>query len=139
MDRRGHRLIAHTADTGIEAWGATLDEAFEEAALALFELMVEPATVSERETHRVTISGTDDGDLLVRWLNELLYLVDARGMVFRRFVVERRGPRALVATAYGEPLDPERHQTRTAVKAATYHQLAVVAGPPARVRVIVDL
>jgi SHS2 domain-containing protein len=136
---RGHRATPHTADTGIEAWGPTLDAAFEEAALGLFELMIEPISVEERETHRVAVSGGDDGDLLVRWLNELLYLVDARGLVFHRFVVERRAPGALVAMAYGEPFDPARHLPRTAVKAATYHQLAVEPGPPAHVRVIVDL
>lgn len=136
---RGHRVIEHTADTGIEAWGTTLDEAFEEAALALFELMIEPAAVEEREAHRVSVTGGDDGDLLVRWLNELLYLVDARGLVFHRFVVEQLVPGAFVATAYGEPFDPARHLPRTAVKAATYHQLAVEPGPPAHVRVIVDL
>ncbi len=136
---RGHQVTPHTADTGIDAWGPTLDDAFEEAALGLFELMVEPAAVEEREAHRIAVSGGDDGDLLVRWLNELLYLVDARGLVFHRFVVERRVAGALVAMAYGEPFDRARHLPRTAVKAATYHQLAVEPGPPARVRVIVDL
>ncbi|MEX2046424.1 MAG: archease [Chloroflexota bacterium] len=139
MDDRGHRLVEHTADTGIEAWGRTLDEAFEEAALALFEIIIDPAAVEERESHRIAVSGTDDGDLLVRWLNELLYLVDAYGLVFRRSSVERRAPATLVATAYGERLDPARHQPRSAVKAVTYHQLAVEPGPPAHVRVIVDL
>ena len=138
MAERGHRLVAHTADTGIEAWGATLDAAFEEAALGLSEIMIDPSAVEERVAHRIAIHGDDDGDLLVRWLNELVYLVDARGLVFHRFVVELR-PRALAATAYGEPLDLTRHQPRGAVKAATYHQVAVDPGPPARVRVIVDL
>lgn len=138
MAGRGHRLVTHTADTGIEAWGATLDAAFEEAALGLSELMIDPSAVEERVAHRIAIHGDDDGDLLVRWLNELVYLVDARGLVFHRFVVELR-PRVLAATAYGEPLDLTRHQPRSAVKAATYHQVAVDPGPPARVRVIVDL
>lgn len=136
---RGHRVIEHTADSGIEAWGPTLDEAFEEAALGLFDLMIDPAAVDERETCSIVVRGGDDGDLLVRWLNELIYLVDARGLVFGRFVVKREGPGVLAADAYGEPLDPARHGQRSAVKAATYHQLAVEAGPPARVRVIVDL
>ncbi|HEX9093162.1 MAG TPA: archease [Coriobacteriia bacterium] len=139
MDERGHRVIEHTADTGIEAWGPTLDTAFEEAALGLFELMIDPTAVEERESHRIDVRGSDDGDLLVRWLNELIYLVDARGLVFNRFVVEQQAPGVLFATAYGEPLDPARHRPRSAVKAATYHQLAVEPGPPARIRVIVDL
>ena len=136
---RGHRTIEHTADTGIEAWGPTLAAAFEEAALGLYELMLDPATIEERESRLMTVTGEDEGDLLVRWLTELLYLVDAEGLVFRRVAIERIAPGKLVAIGHGERLDLARHGQRTAVKAATYHRLAVEPGPPARVQVILDL
>ena len=136
---RGHRTIEHTADAGIEAWGPTLADAYEESAAGLFELMLDPATIDERESRRIRVTGDDDGDLLVRWLTELLFFVDAEALVFRRLVVERMSPHELVATGYGERLDPARHLLRTAVKAATYHELRVDAGPPARVRVLLDI
>lgn len=136
---RGHRTTSHTADAGLEAWAPSLAEAYEEIGMGLFELMVDPGTIVEREARRLTVRGDDAGDLLVRWITELLYLVDAQGMVFGRLAVERVGERELVATAYGERLDPLRHRPMTAVKAATYHQLMVDPGPPARVRVILDV
>jgi len=70
--------------------------AFVPVFIAYSALMIDPSAVEERVAHHITINGDDDGDLLVRWLNELVYLVDARGLVFHRFVVERR-PRALAA------------------------------------------
>ncbi len=136
---RGYRYLEHTADVGIEAWGPDLAAAFEEAASALAALMVDPASVDEREEWRIALDGDDEADLLVRWLSELIALVDTDASVFRRFAVETIGPRRLEARAWGEAIDPARHQLRTAVKAATYHALAVHPGPPARVSVILDL
>ena len=138
-DARGYRYLEHTADVGIEAWGPDLRVAFEEAALALAALMVDPGTVNETEEWRIGLDGDDAGDLLVRWLSELIALVDTDACVFRRFAIDALGERHLEARAWGEPIDPSRHHLRTAVKAATYHALAVDPGPPARVSVIVDL
>jgi SHS2 domain-containing protein len=60
--------------------------------------------------------------LLFDWLNELLYVYDVRRLLFCRFEVEF-GPSGLVATAHGEPIDPERHALDHEVKAITYHGL----------------
>jgi len=136
---RGYRYLEHTADVGIEAWGPDLRAAFEESAMALAALMVDPATVEDREEWRIAIDGGDPGELLVRWLSELIALVDSAGCAFRRFAIDVLDGRRLEARAWGERIDPARHHPRTAVKAATYHALAVDAGPPARVTVILDL
>lgn len=136
---RGFELIEHTAEVGIRAWGGDLREAFAEAARGMFSLMVDLDAVDERESRRVEVTAEDREDLLVRWLNELLFLVDTEGLVFRAFDIERLGERELAATARGERLDPARHLPLTGVKAATYHQLLVEAGPPARVAVILDV
>lgn len=135
----GYEFIDHTAEVGIAAWGRDLREAFVEAARGMFALMVELDAVQERVTRRVEVTAEDREDLLVRWLNELLYLVDTEGLVFRRFEIERMGERGLAATAHGEPLDSARHQPLAGVKAATYHRLSVEEGPPARVAVILDV
>lgn len=137
--RLGYRLLEHPADVGIEAWGPTVESAYEAAAIGLTEVMVDRSKVQEREARHFSLAGRDDCDLLVRWLSELLYLFDAEGMVFGRFAVERVAAGRLEATAYGERFAPDRHEPRTAVKAVTYHQLAVEAGPPARVRLVVDV
>ena len=136
---RGFRHSDHTADVGIEAWGPDLATAFAEAALGLAALMADPDTVREREERRVIVEADDPGDLLVRWLSEIVALTDSAGLVWRRFEVTTLGKTHLEGSAFGEPIDATRHRLRTAVKAVTYHALSVDPGPPARVSVIVDL
>lgn len=135
----GYRIVEHTADVGVEAWGDSLPEAFEEAAKAMFSLMVDLDAVVERTERTRSVRASDREGLLVSWLNALIALVDAEGVVFRRFAVERLTDRELVATAYGEPLDPARHAPHLAVKAATHHAVSVEPGPPWRVRAILDV
>lgn len=136
---RGHRYLEHTADIGVEAWGSDLRAAFAEAATALFELIVDPSSVEERVERGFTIGGADLEDVLVAWLSDLIAGVDSDGMLYRRFEVDSVDRTGLRARAWGEPIDPARHRLRQAVKAATYHALRVDPGPPARVRVILDL
>lgn len=138
-DVEGYRYLEHTADVGIEAWGPDLRTAFTEAATGLCALMVDPATVEERVRRRIAVDADDAPDLLVRFLSELIALVDSDGIVFNRVEIVTLSERHLEASAWGEPIDPHRHRLRTAVKAATYHALSVRPGPPARARVILDL
>jgi SHS2 domain-containing protein len=63
--------------------------------------------------------------LLVDWLNDLIYLFEARGVVCRRFSFGSWSETAYAAEAFGEPADESRHATRDLVKAATYHGLVV--------------
>ncbi len=135
----GHRIVEHTADLGIEAWGADLSEAFEETALAMFSVMVDVDTIVERLERTQSIRAADREGLLVAWLTELIAVVDDEGLVFRRFAVGPLSEHDLVARSYGEPLDPERHAPHLAVKAATYHGIRVDPGPPARTCVVVDV
>lgn len=135
----GFELLEHTADVRVRAWGPTLREAFVQAARGLFSVMCDVDAVRARVSRRVSVSAADTGDLLVRWLNELAFFVDAEGLVFSRFDIERFAEGALEATIRGEPLDPARHAPRAAVKAATYHGLVVEAGPPARIEVLLDI
>lgn len=135
----GYRTFEHTADVGIEAWGEDLAEAFEDVAGGLFSLMVDLDEVVERVERTHVIHATDREGLLVAWLNELIGLVDTEGLIFRRSTVERISERDLIVRSYGETLDPSRHAPHLVVKAATYHDIRVDAGPPARVRVIVDI
>lgn len=135
----GYRTFEHTADIGIEAWADDLPRAYEQAARALFSVMVDVDKIDERTERLLRIQASDREALLVAWLNELIGLVDAEGLVFRRSVIDPMTETELVARCFGEALDPARHAPRTAVKAATFHGLSVEPGPPARVRVILDL
>ncbi len=135
----GFELLEHTADMGLLAWGPTLREAFVQLARGMFAVMVDLDAVRERVSRRVEVVGDDTADLLVRWLNALAFFTDAEGLVFSRFAIDRFEEKALAGTAYGEPLDAARHAPRAAVKSATYHGLEVDPGPPARLRLLLDI
>ncbi len=136
----GFEIFAVTADKGIRAWGAGPQEAFRQAARALWGLMVEPAGVEPRRTIPVAVEAADREALLVAWLNELLYLYDARGFIGQDCTISGLTETHLDAELAGETVDLARHVVVSHVKAVTYHQLHV--GPTEKgweAQVVVDV
>ena len=124
---RKYEYIEHTADLGFKARGETLEELFVNAAEALFEVLVSAESVVPREKRSVEVKATDLDGLMVCWLNELLYIFEAEGLLLNRFQIQGikvKGCR-LHATVHGERIDPARHQIKTGIKAVTYHRLYV--------------
>ncbi len=114
----------HQADIGVRGVGRTLDEAFAEAAVALMAVICSPQKVQPKESVRIHCEGDDMELLFVDWLNELVYEMATRRMLFGRFEVTVAGDK-LDGRAWGETADPERHETAVEVKGATYTQLKV--------------
>src|SRR5437763_2416305 len=135
----GFEVFDHTADVGVRAWGPDLPTAFAQAARGLFSLLVPLDAIRETRAREVAVQAGDPESLLVAWLDELLFVFETEGLVFGRFAVALSTPTTLTAVAHGEPFDPARHRGGVVVKAATYHQIAVAAGPPSRVQVILDI
>lgn len=124
-EKTGYRWLDHTADVGAVLRGETLEALFETAGEALTALITDRMTIEERVEEAIAISAPDREQLLIGWLTELIARFEIDGLVFRRFAIDRVGETRLTARAFGEPFDPPRHPFRTAVKAATYHQLAL--------------
>ncbi len=76
-------VIDHTADIGIAAYGADLKEAFANAAYALFSLMIDLEGVGDASCYDVEVTAEDRAELLVAWLNELIYLLDVENISLR--------------------------------------------------------
>lgn len=130
----------HQADVGLAVRGADGPELFAEAGLALFSLVCDLERVEERE--RYELRGEADGveELLVDWLNDLVYLFEGEGVVARRIQFPEWSETSYRAELYGEPAEPERHGLRDVVKAATYHGLSVAHDASGwRARVILDV
>ncbi len=118
-----------TAEVGIRAWGSTLEEAFVEAARALFELMVDTAAVRAARALSLELSAESPEILLADWLNRLILERDRTGCVFSEFRVTISSQAqgfSLIGEVRGEPLDRERHDPRLDVKAVTYNNLQVL-------------
>jgi SHS2 domain-containing protein len=121
-DRWEH--FEHGADIGVRGRGATKARAFEQAALALTAVIADPASVEPRDGVEIACEAVDDEQLLVGWLNALIYEMAVRHMLFSRFRVAIDGPR-LQATAGGETLSSARHRPAVEVKGATFTALRV--------------
>lgn len=117
-------LFEHEADMGVRGFGATLDEAFEQAALALTAVVVDPLNVEPRERVVIECDAPDDELLLAEWLNNVVYQMSTRRMLFGRFAVRLDG-RRLSAEGWGEGVDIDRHHPAVEVKGATYTSLRV--------------
>lgn len=119
-------LFEHKADVGVRGVGETLEEAFAECAKAMFSVMAELGRVKVREGVGIKVSARDKEELLLKWLNELLYESSAREMVFSEFEVKigKQG-KELEGIARGEKMDKKRHRLKTEVKGASYSGLDV--------------
>jgi SHS2 domain-containing protein len=135
---RRYRLIEHTADIGLVAYGDNLAEAFANAAYGMFSIIAGLRSVREVESRQVELEGKDMEALLFDWLNTLLYLFDTEAILLKSFDISELTENRLEATCYGERYDPSRHRLKIGVKSATYHMLEVNKEKN-RVRVIFDI
>ena len=120
--------LDHTADMGLRAYGATVADAFCEAAAGMFGVMVQTEHVHPTVTVEVAVSADSLELLLVGWLSELLARKDVTGEVFSQFAVSIEQTKSgwrLQGTAKGEAFDPGRHEPGTEVKGISYLGLAV--------------
>jgi len=129
MSGRGHETVEHTADMGLRGWGRNPAEAFEETALAMFDLMVDRARVRRETEHRLSIGGRGLTDLLVEFLNELLSFGDIEDTAFVTVKVERLegggGEWELDAVVGGVPRSKCGECLLSEVKAATWYGASV--------------
>jgi SHS2 domain-containing protein len=119
------RTFEHPADLGLLVDAPDGPSLFVEAGLAYFSLVCDVDRVLELERYELTGEAFSVEDLLVDWLNDLIFLVEGRGVVCSGISFAQWSPTGYAAALAGEPVDPKRHVLRSVVKAATYHGLAV--------------
>ena len=141
----GFRHLPHTADVLIEAWGRSLEEAYEYAALGVTEVMTDLKAVRPHEEVEITAEGFDLESLLYDWIEKLIVLFDSRQLLVSKVEVESiemdpEGRYKLKAHVWGERYDPERHESRALVKAITYHMMDIRKdGELYMIRFVVDI
>lgn len=131
--RKCYEFLEHTADAYIAAYGRNLPEAFENAALATFEVMTDVEKVVPRKEDQIEVEGQDEYALLYNWLEALLVKSDINGMLFSKFKIQRirqtlKGFR-LSARIWGEKFDASKHLQKVGVKAVTYHRMEIIREP----------
>ena len=132
-------IVDHTADVGIIAYGASLNQAFVNAARALFSLVTELDDVNEVLYRDIELTAPDQESLLVEWLNELIYLFDTEHIIFKKFDITKLNSTHLKARSYGERVDSSRHKLKTGVRSEYYHMLKVDKTNGCQVQVLFDI
>ncbi len=133
------RLLEHTADVGLTATGETLADALGAAVRGVVAVTFDPRRIRPREERVVSVTDPDPARRVVRLLDEVVFLEETEGFLPASATVTETS-NGLVARLVGERFDSTRHiRVGPAVKAITYHQLEVTPGPPARLRLILDV
>lgn len=123
-------FLEHTADAYVAAYGESLAEAFEHAALAMFEVMTDVSKVDPEFEDHVEVEAADEYALLYSWLEALLVKFDVNGVLYSKFKVLEIGRsqkgHALKASIWGEKFNPRKHIQKVGVKAITYHRMEII-------------
>lgn len=138
----GFRYLEHMTDAVIEAYGKTMGEAFANAALGLNDTMIDLATVTPSMDVTIKATGHDTYSLLFDWLDKVMLLLVADGIVMSEFEVKisRNGEYSLDGVARGEKLDLSRHHYKVEIKAVTYHEMLITQNSSGvTVRFLLDL
>ncbi len=128
-----YEYLEHTADARFRAYGNNLEETFENAAVAMFNIMLDLKDIKCKKEYPVEVVANDPEELLVEWLLELLFLFEVEYIAFSGFNIKRISIEeeqcSLSAQACGELLDLKRHTVRTEIKAVTYNDLLLEISP----------
>jgi SHS2 domain-containing protein len=123
-----YQYMEFGGDVSFIARGKDLNELFRQAALAMYNVMVDVDRVDRVEEITLEMRSHDVSLLLHDWLNELLYITDTKQIVFSDFsicITKEDSEYLLKGKAFGEKLDLSKHNPKTEIKAVTYHSLEV--------------
>ena len=128
-----------TADIGFKSYGKTLNEAFENAGLAIFNIISDTSNIEPEREITFKIRSEDEISVLYDYLEELLFYHEVEFMLFSEFHVEIDDELKLKATIKGEDIDWTKHERKTEIKAITFHKMDVKKQSDWQLQVIVDL
>ncbi|HLC57483.1 MAG TPA: archease [Candidatus Nanoarchaeia archaeon] len=116
-----YKIIEHTADVMFEVYGKSLNELFENSAIAVTDVVVERGSLKSVIKKEIKLENEKIDNLLFDFIEELIYLKDAEGLLFKRFSAAVSGNK-LKAVCFGDKIDREKHDLKTDVKAITLHK-----------------
>ena len=141
---QGYRFLEHVTDALAEAWGKTIEDAFSQAGLALFDTMLDTKSVKPSTNEEIEAIGHDEKELLYNYLEELLLLFEIKefaiGTIGVTSISKTPSQLRLEGHVRGERYDPKRHRGKVEVKGITYNLMDIEKKPEkTTVRFLVDL
>jgi SHS2 domain-containing protein len=137
-----YRFLDHMTDAYIEVQADTLDEAFELAATALVDTMVNVKDVSQTVEQEISAEGHDLESLLYNWLEAVMLelLVNRTALsYFKVSIAKSSSGYELKARAKGELFDVEKHKYKVEIKGVTYHMMKIEQNKHVRLTFLLDL
>ena len=131
-----------TADIGFYAFGKNLNEAFENAGLAIFNIISNTDNIDPQKSIEFEITSEDEVSLLYDYLEELLFYHEVEFMLFSEFIIEIEktdDDYHLKAIIKGEDINWDKHERDCEIKAITFHQMEVNMSDDIWLKAIVDL
>jgi SHS2 domain-containing protein len=138
---KNFEVLDISGDVGLKAYGKDLRDSFINAAMGMYCLITNVEMIEEHKSIDVSVASDSVEGLLVSWLNELIFHFDTYGLVGKKIVMAEFTPSLtlpprgtemgrgeicrLKASVSGEEFDPERHESKLLIKAATYHRLKI--------------
>ena len=125
MKNKPYEIFDHTADIGIRVKGKDLKELFKNAGLALFQISSRKQFTKNKKHTVITIKQKAENleELFINWLNELLSLSAAKGLIFYNIKINKLEENSLEALCMAS--DIGNYKVHTEIKAATYHELKI--------------
>ncbi|MDP2928876.1 MAG: archease [Candidatus Omnitrophota bacterium] len=125
MEKR-YEQFSHTADIGVRVFGKTLKELFENAAFAMFDILADLDGLKGEIIQDFELTAPNNEELLISWLDELLYNFYTKSIIFYKFEVRELSEDILKAKAFGRLISKNRNRLKTEIKAATYYNLKII-------------
>ncbi len=126
-------FLEHTADVYVRAFGTSMEQAYENAALSMFETMTDSSKIAQTQEETLEVEAEDQYALLYNWLEALLVKFETEGMLYSKFQIgdwkETAESFKFTAKVWGEKFDPKKHPQKVGVKAVTYHLMVVIREP----------
>lgn len=132
-----YKFLEHTADAKFQAFGKNLEEAFSNAALAMFSIMIDPSKVKAKIKREITVDGIDKKSLLYKFLEEILFLLDTEGFLLNKVEKLKIEKNKLSTVLVGDRIS-DNYKLSGDVKAVTYNDMEIHE-KPFMVQVVVDL
>jgi len=124
-----YEQIDHTADIALRVYGKNLKELFANAAYGMFDTIADLEGLKGSTSIDVNLEAPSKEELLVSWLDELLYNFYTKGIIFFDFDIISVGEKLLAAKAKGRHVHENKNRLKTEIKAATYHDLKIKEAP----------
>ena len=135
-----YTVFEHTADVGIEVTADSRENLFVNSALAMTDIMFDGLPDGTSESRLVMVVGDNSEELLIAWLNELLYIYCVERLVFTMFSDIKLTESMFMVRAHGERVDFDKHRMEMEIKAATYHGFSIEPdGDKLKARIIFDV